>query len=424
MKSSKDFKIDEVVNYAFNFYSQNGRSLESQDICIAKIMQMTGLDYATSIDIQSPILSILMYNEMVGISNQITSQLHNTVSGIIGQRLHSINISNIQSKISSQSVQLPDQIQSFSEMIHNKHKSIIGYHGTKELYSSGNNLGMHKLLTHIQNKVNIQDVNAITLYDNNLKDFDIDYMRSVITYYHFNLEALYLNCNPIGDKTVTHLLSGVINAPQYRNVKELNLSQCDLGDKSAEMLSFSLAKGDMPATKYIDVSGNNITKDGETKLVQALKGKVQDMIIITKKLEQNSKLFPGIGTKDEKIAIYKEFIKQGIEKGTYDKGIVVDKSLWGEIKNIINSIEGSGYAAMGFVKCNWKPEEMVKSYAQDKITAKISKAFSKILGQFTDIEGIVSCYLEASDAGWTSPPGMKTVQHELCVLGEQEFCGE
>ncbi len=73
MKSSKDFKIDEVVNYAFNFYSQNGRSLESQDICIAKIMQMTGLDYATSIDIQSPILSILMYNEMVGISNQITS---------------------------------------------------------------------------------------------------------------------------------------------------------------------------------------------------------------------------------------------------------------------------------------------------------------------------------------------------------------
>ena len=249
-----------------------------------------------------------------------------------------------------------------------------------------------------------------------LNDQDIS---EVIPYLpRFSLDYLCINNSKITDLGIATLMHTTLQ------VKTLNLSNNNLGDPAAKIISQALVDGKMPATKYIDVSGNKITKDGETKLVQALKGKVQDMIIITKKLEQNSKLFPGIGTKDEKIAIYKEFIKQGIEKGTYDKGIVVDKSLWGEIKNTSNQLLAAGYGGIGFIKCNWKPEEMVKSYAQDKITAKISKFFSKVLGQFTDIEGIVSCYLEATDAAWTSPEGMKTVQHELCVLGEQEFCGD
>ena len=64
------------------------------------------------------------------------------------------------------------------------------------------------------------------------------------------------------------------------------------------------------------------------------------------------------------------------------------------------------------------------SYAQDTITAKISKTFSEVLGKFTDAEGIVSCYLEATDEAWTSEAGQKVLQHKLCVMGESEFCGD
>ena len=187
----------------------------------------------------------------------------------------------------------------------------------------------------------------------------------------------------------------------------------------AKVIADALANGVLPITKYINLSGNQITKEGDTKLVQALKGKVQDMIIVRQKLEQSLKMIGG--SKEEKIAIYKNLIKQGIEKGTYDKAIVVDKSFWSDIKDGIKVVK---YGVVGFVKCNWKPEDMVKSYAQDKITAKISKTFSKALGIFTDVEGIVSCYLEATDEAWTSPEGQKLLQHELCVLGEQEFCSE
>lgn len=145
------------------------------------------------------------------------------------------------------------------------------------------------------------------------------------------------------------------------------------------------------------------------------------MVIITQKLEQNSKLFPGIGTKEEKIALYKEFIRQGVEKGTNDQAVVVDKSFFEGMKNNIKVVGKGGW---GFIKCNWEPEDMAKGYAQDKITAKISKAFSKILGKATSVEGVVTCYLEATEAAWTSPEGQKLLQQELCVMGESEFCGE
>jgi hypothetical protein len=218
-----------------------------------------------------------------------------------------------------------------------------------------------------------------------------------------------------------HVYKGLLTRPNF-NVVKIDISNCNIGDIGADIIGDALCKGRMPNAKYINITGNHITQDGDTKIVQALKGKTQDMVIITQKLEQNYKMVTG--SREEKIAIYKDLLKQGTEKGTYDKGVVVDKSLWGSMKNVFNVTAGSIKGSIGFAKCNWNPEDVVKSYAQDKITAKISKTFSKVLGQFTNIEGVVSCYLEGSDAAWLSPEGQKVLQHELCVMGESEFCGD
>jgi len=56
MKSSQDATVETAFNYAFNFYKQNGRSLNSQESCIQPIETMTGFDRATSIKIQPPVL--------------------------------------------------------------------------------------------------------------------------------------------------------------------------------------------------------------------------------------------------------------------------------------------------------------------------------------------------------------------------------
>jgi hypothetical protein len=358
----------------------------------------------------------------------IIHQHHEFHSNAINQRLHSINTGNVQhntqpqnSTSFSQSLSSDNYMKSFDNTGVMNYSGSVTPHNVNEL---SHLINVRSTMKNGWGPNVFSKLTILNLSHSGLTGMNLEPLFKSIHYQKMDLNLLDLSYNKLCNDGLGHLLSSVGNASnkQPHHIVNFKLNNNLLGDKAAEYFCWNLSGGTLPKTKYIDVSGNKITKDGETKLVQALKGKVQDMVIITQKLEQNSKLF--IGTKDEKIAIYKEFIKQGIEKGTYDKGIVVDKSLWGEIKNIKNSVKGAFYGGVGFVKCNWKPEEMVKSYAQDKITAKISKAFSKILGQFTDIEGIVSCYLEATDEAWTSSPGMEVIRHDLCVLGEQEFCGD
>ena len=103
MKSILDAKVETAFNHAFTFYKQNGRSVESQECCIQQIAQMTGFDRATSIEIQAPVLSILMYNDTMDIANQVIQQHLNIVTGIIRDRLLDINHGNVQEEVKEQS---------------------------------------------------------------------------------------------------------------------------------------------------------------------------------------------------------------------------------------------------------------------------------------------------------------------------------
>ena len=324
-------------------------------------------------------------------------------------------------------------VRAFDSYVLQKHgAALMGSNGRHDFHASGNNLAMHELLCRANNASTsgwgangMIFVKAITLYDNNIKDFDIDYMRSVLCNFVLNLDALYLHRNQISDNGVTHLLSGLINAPAYRNVVHLNLSENQISDNGAQMLAYYIGKGEMPKLKVLHLENNKLSPTGEGFLVKALLNKVvQNMIITTKRLEQNSKLLPGVGTKEEKIAMYREYLKKGIEKGTNDQAIVVDKSFWGKVEHTINQFKAASMGVGGFIKCNWQPDEVIESYAQEKFTAKISKTLAKVWGQLNVVDGVVSCYLEAVDEMYTSEPGQHVITHKLDVMGESEFSGD
>ncbi len=69
-------------------------------------------------------------------------------------------------------------------------------------------------------------------------------------------------------------------------------------------------------------------------------------------------------------------------------------------------------------------DDMIKSYAADKIIAKLPKSVSKLMGEIKTTEGAVSCYFEAHNEAWTSESGLNVLTHELCVTGESGFCGD
>lgn len=291
MKSSIDSKTEEAFNYAVDFYSKMSRTLENQRLCLKNLMNITGLDAEACCKIQDPILDVLMMGELMQIGSEISQQLLGTVTHNIRQHLLAIQPTLQPEKIS----ELP-HIPSFSATVFKKHgSSVLGFNGKHDLHENGGSLAMHELLTFIQGSNQhlgadaIKDVRAISMYDNNLQHYDIHYMQTVLTNYCLNLDALYLGRNPFGDTGVKHLLSGVINAPQWRNIKELHLPQCGIGDKGAEMISYYLAKNELPATKYIDLSGNGITQDGQGLLSKAFKNIQQSIVITLETLQSASK---------------------------------------------------------------------------------------------------------------------------------------
>jgi hypothetical protein len=183
----------------------------------------------------------------------------------------------------------------------------------------------------------------------------------------------------------------------------------------------------MSNLKVLHLEGNKITKTGESYLVKALLNKAtQHMIVYTQsykgQFDEHVKMI--FGNKEERSVVYKKLIAQGVEKGINTEAIVVDQTLLGEIVNKKNLVSTNIKTFWGFIKCNFDPIDMVKSYAADEIIAKLPKSISKLMGEIKTTEGAVSCYFEAHNEAWTSESGLNVLTHELCVTGESGFCGD
>lgn len=291
--------------------------------------------------------------------------------------------------------------------------------------------------------------------------------------YNLNLQVFHLSHNMIGDNGIDYLIKGS-NGIKYLqeggrelsgvmqglftqsnvSIVKLNLTNSGIGDIGADILSHALLTNSLPSLraldlphnnitdagakhladsfgnrnnklKALDVSNNQITQTGEGFLAKALKNPtVQNVIVLTQKLEQNSKLLPGIGTKEEKIFMYREYLKKGIEKGTNNQAIVVDTSFLGEIKHTKNQFKAAIIGIGGFIKCNWQPNDVIESYAQEKLTARVSKTLSSTLSKLNAFEGVVSCYLQAVDEMYISETGQQVLTHKLEVMGENEFSSD
>lgn len=151
-----------------------------------------------------------------------------------------------------------------------------------------------------------QYIKAINLGGTDMHDRDSGNLFYVLRDFNFNLEILNLSNNRIGDLGVESMIYGITGL-QYQtlysaesgwkpyqssiktvqNVISINLSNNQISDKGAELLAHYLANGSLPSTKFIDVSGNQITSTGEGYFVNSLESlKKQDIAIILKKITE------------------------------------------------------------------------------------------------------------------------------------------
>jgi len=302
MKSSQDAKVETAFNYAFNFYKQNGRSLNSQESCIQQIETMTGFDRATSIEIQAPVLSILMYNDTMDIANQVIQQHLNIVTGIIRSRLLDINHGNVQEEMKEQA------------------QVVTKYVSKTPSYTAQEMVGW---LEHTNNTQNLEfnlPYKEINLSGKSVTNEDMVFFAQRMSNFAFHLDSLQLNHNPIGDYGIQALFNCAFTVPLGRSVVHLTLNNCNFGDVGAELIAAYVRDGYMTASS-IDVSGNNITQTGWESFAVAVKS-VQAKSVAIKVATTST------------LQEMKEFLTKGFNYYAQSRPVFVDKEFADELAGV------------------------------------------------------------------------------------------
>ena len=274
-----------------------------------------------------------------------------------------------------------------------------------------------------------------------------------MTSFTFHFDNLIISNNLMTNLSVQYLFNATLTSPTNRTIKNLDLRNNQIGDVGAELIAAYLKHGYMPATTHVNLAdniitdkgalcfaeslnssvnklkvlhleGNKISSTGEKYFVTELLNKAtQHMIVYTQsykgQFDEHVKMI--FGNKEERAIVYKKLIAQGVEKGVNTKAIVVDQTLYGKIVNGIDLVNTNFKTFTGFIKCNFDPIDMIKSYAADKIIAKLPKSIGKLMGEIKTTEDAVSCYFEAHNEAWTSEVGVSVLTHELRVMGEDGF---
>jgi len=243
------------------------------------------------------------------------------------------------------------------------------------------------------------------------------------------IKAINLSGNKITDNGANYIAEALKS--DNSKLEQLNLSGNSITDNGLIPIGEALKTGKVKTLKKLDMSGNKITEEGDTWIVACLKEVWQDFAIFTHSLDEIVQM--NDDSKEVRIGVLKNIIERGKIAGTYDEAIVVDKSFLGSIINNFKNIELSVNQVFGFGKCHLlpEPEQMVESYAQDKIIVKLplktasSLSFTKkYVGKLLSFHDVVTCFVSSREDALTSELGQEVTKHDLCLIGLDEYCGE
>jgi hypothetical protein len=208
-----------------------------------------------------------------------------------------------------------------------------------DLKSTGN------LGTNVGNKV-FANFNTIKLNHNNIADDAVEPILNSLSYQTLNLTTLELSHNHLGDGFVNCLLKATSkdNGRAEHSIKNIVLHHNFIGDDGAMMFADALKSGQLSNTKSIDVSGNKITEKGWESFAASVK-KIQANAIVIKVAAADT------------LQGMKEFLTKGFKYYTQTHKVVVTKEFQDELLGVNtsscektkNNILKAAYTA-GFIK--------------------------------------------------------------------------
>lgn len=414
MKSKLDQQIEDTFYYAVNFYSTNDRSIPMQEFCLSQMM-LYGLDLDTCIRIQNPIMSVFQMGELMQIGSEITQQHLATITHNIRQHLLGIQstlkpetvkeLPNIQTLGNTGKGSNKRDIDGVSVQVKNivQDVTINGYQGQKSLIMSNYDLEPHD--TNYLSATMPSNTYNFTLVDfshnSRIEALGLDYLLK---------GAAGISSIQQGNQNISLMYQGMLTRPSF-NIVKLNLENCNIGDIGADIIGHALANGKLPATKHIDISGNNITQTGEVALSEAMKKSLNtNLNIISVKTgwktnEPNWKLV----SKD----ILKSFLAHAENQGIDTEYVATNKST---LDYIVNVFKMGKNMLFGWGKCS---NTLLEILSFDTNAPSITKGFAlEMYGTkaMKKVDFHVCMLLEAHDA-IVSEEGVELAVKAVDLLG-------
>lgn len=216
----------------------------------------------------------------------------------------------------------------------------------RDVFGDGINYQVKNMANNL-NYYGFKDPKGIVLSDCALEDKDIGVLIQTLQPHPFNLTILDLSNNKLGYYSIENIFYGMRGSQEgvtthvCKQIRSINFSNNLLDDNCANYIAKSLEYGRFPSLKYLDVSGNQITENGEGYFVNSIENlSKQDMAIILRKVTNNG--FEAINktleftTKSLQHVINKFAKKQWdtnikVKKGCYDVALNVEKAFLGGI---------------------------------------------------------------------------------------------
>jgi hypothetical protein len=343
-KGKAETRIKAAVDYAIEFYCNHDRSLDNQRACRQEMMNITGLSLIECDQIHSPVVMEFFLQETMNIGNELINIHMRINSHNITQHILSINSSII--------IKLNAQEAFFDE----EEKSPYIDEGTKGTVET---VASAIVMDDLRGGVVLKNVNNLQFSNRNLTDKDLGQLVQVLKTCDFSINVMNLHNNHITNRGADQLIS-LVRDDNYRpyymdsstgkwstleaaispqldsprtltlrqNIAHLNLSNNDLNDGIAQIISEALSRNQLPALKSIDLSGNHFTSVGLEHLatsVRKIKAKTIAIKVATADTLQEMKEFLTKGfnyyTKTHKVVVNKEFADElsGVNISACDK---------------------------------------------------------------------------------------------------------
>ena len=306
--SSSGAKNNAGIEYADWYYRQYGLGYENEKACILKMVDILSLDFNTCMYIQRPVYSFHKMCEIKGIATEAIYSHHNIASQAIQKQLLDQEQKQQEPVLVSKTLKKAPAHKRLTDDdfivdiggrnkaidcsgIQSKHSKDTSIEGSLQISQAVCNV-LSLRETKDKNPYIANNIKVIDLSNCNINGWDTNFFSSRLAHLDLDLDALYIQNNPLSNRASEQLLCYKIasNSSVTHTLRHIDLSNCNLGyngaihfsrisehwhrlesanlsnnvidDRGAMAIANAFFYGKFPQLKSLDFHGNQISPEG------------------------------------------------------------------------------------------------------------------------------------------------------------------